>query len=64
VILGELSGEIFLPLKQRSDVALELDELTGDSFGGAGADQTSGECAGQNGGAKHDDITHTHEQSS
>ena len=64
VILGDLSGEILLALKQGGDVALKLDELPGDGLSGAGTDQASGECAGQNGGAKHSDITHTHKQSS
>jgi len=64
VVLRDLSGEILLPLKQRGDVTLELDELPGDGLQRAGADQASGECAGQHGGAKHGDITDTHEQSS
>src|SRR6266852_1468122 len=64
VILRNLSGQILLTLKLGGDVALKLDELPGDGFRGARTDQASRECAGQNGGAKHGDITHTHKQSS
>jgi hypothetical protein len=52
VILRNLSGKILLALEQGGDVALEFDEFPGDGFGGAGADQASGECAGQDGGAE------------
>ncbi len=64
MILGHLGGEILLALEQGGDVALKLDELAGDGFGGAGADQASGKCASQNGGAKNGDVANTHEQSS
>jgi hypothetical protein len=59
-----LGGQILLSLEQGGDVALELDHLAGDGFGRAGADQTSGKRAGQNGGAENDDMANTHEESS
>jgi len=64
VILSHLSGKILLSLEQGGDVALELDDLAGDGLGGAGPDQASGKCAGQNGGAENGDMANTHEQSS
>ncbi|PYU59170.1 MAG: hypothetical protein DMG55_14425 [Acidobacteria bacterium] len=64
VILRYLGGKIFLALEQGGDVALKLDELAGHGFRGVGADQASGKCAGENGGAKNGDVTNTHEQSS
>jgi len=64
MILSDLGGEIFLALKQGSDVALEFDYFASDGFGGAGADQASGKRASQNGGAENGDMANTHEQSS
>jgi hypothetical protein len=64
VVLGDLSGKILLALEQGGDVALKLDELTGDGFNGTGTDKTSSKSAGQNGGAEDSNLTSAHEQSS
>src|SRR5437879_7303325 len=64
VVLSDLSGKVLLALEQGSDVALKLDEFASDGFGGTGADETSGKCAGKNGGAKNGDVANTHGQSS
>jgi len=60
IVLSDLSGKIFLALEQGSDVALKLDQFASDGFRWAGADQASGECASQNGGAKNGDVANTH----
>ena len=64
VFLGDLRGQVLLALKQSGDVALKLDHFASDGFGGARADETSGERAGHKCGAENDNITNTHEQSS
>jgi hypothetical protein len=62
--LSELRGHVLLALEKSSDVALELDHFASDGFGGARADEASGERAGHKRGAENDNITNTHEQSS
>ncbi len=55
---------ILLTLKQRGDVALEIDDFAGDGFRGARADQAAAERAGKNGGGKNDDGADFHETTS
>ena len=64
VVLSDLRGEILLALEQSGDVALKLDHFASDGFGGAGADEASRNGAGENGGAKDNNVSNTHESSS
>src|SRR5436305_321002 len=64
VILGHLRGEIFLPLQQGSDIALEVDDFAGDGFGRMRTDEASTDGAGKNGCTKNCDIAYTHDKPS
>jgi hypothetical protein len=60
VVLSHLGGEILLSLEQGSHVALKLNQLASDSFGGTRTDEASTERAGQNCGTENGDIPETH----
>jgi len=59
-----LGGEIFLSLKEGSDVALELDEFASYGFRWARADEAAAKGAGNYGGAENGYVAYTHEKSS
>ncbi len=62
VVLGHLRGHVFLTLKKGGDVALQVDDFTGDGFRRARADEAAAERAGKNSGRKNDDVADFHEQ--
>jgi len=56
MVLGHLGGQVFLPLKQGSDVVLKLDKFAGDGFGWVRANEAAAEGASENSGAENGNI--------
>jgi hypothetical protein len=53
-----------LSLKERGDVALELDEFTSNGGGGARTDGATGDDASESSSAENGDVTVTHDETS
>src|SRR5882724_548500 len=64
VILDGFVGKILLALKQGGDVALKIEDFTGDGLGGPRPEKASSKRTKENGGAKNSDVADTHEHSS
>jgi len=62
VVLRHLRGEIFLALKQGSDVVLKLDEFASDRFGRSRTDEASAEGPAKTAALKNGNVAYTHEQ--
>jgi hypothetical protein len=62
VVLRELGLHIFLTLKNRGDIALQLDDFTGHGHHGPRADKVAGNGAGKHSAREEENVTNTHDQ--
>src|SRR5580704_3786877 len=64
MVLRNLRGHVLLTLKERGDVALQVDDFAGDGFSGTWPDEAAAERPDKNGGGKNDDGADFHEKTS